>query len=219
MVVLGVRAARMHDTTRRLERRLARTAMRVSTAQLDQLADYLILLVRWNRRMNLTALDDQDAAVDRLIVEPVVASAEMDAHSRSLVDIGSGGGSPAIPLKVMRPDVALTMIEVKTRKSVFLREVARHLGLSSTAVETTRFEDVLAKPNVLGTVDTLSVRAVRAETAQLALFGQALRQGGQQLWFLSGSQPLAPMPASLRIEREISLVPALQSRLLVVRRD
>jgi 16S rRNA (guanine527-N7)-methyltransferase len=219
MVVLGVRAARMHDTTKRIERRLARTAVRVSSAQLDQLADYLVLLERWNTRMNLTALDDQDAAVDRLIVEPVLASVEIDAGARSLIDIGSGGGSPAVPLKVMRPDVTLTMVEVKTRKSVFLREAARHLGLSATTVETTRFEDLLSKPAFTGAIDTISVRAVRAETQQLALFGEALRPGGQQLWFLSGNQPTAAMPAPLRIEREVPLVASLQSRLLVVRRD
>lgn len=219
MVVFGVRAARMHDTTRRIERRLDRTAVRVSDAQLGQLSDYLVLLERWNSRMNLTALADQDAAVDRLIIEPVVASAQIDTQSRHLVDIGSGGGSPAVPLKIMRPDVALTMVEVKTRKSVFLREVARHLDLSATTVETSRFEDLLTRPAFQAAIDSISVRAVRAEARQLALFGQALRPGGQQLWFLSGAQTIASLAPPLRIERDVPLVPALQSRLLVVRRD
>ena len=75
MTVVGVRAAHMHDARKRVERRLAKVGGRLSDSQVDQLVDYLLLLDRWNRRMNLTALDDPDAAVDRLVVEPVLAAA------------------------------------------------------------------------------------------------------------------------------------------------
>lgn len=218
MAVLGVRAARMHDVRRRIERRLARVGAHLGDAQLDQLADYLVLLERWNQRMNLTALDDPDLAVDRLIVEPVLAAGAIDPQARTLVDVGSGGGSPAVPLKVTRPDLALTMIEVKTRKSVFLREVIRHLGLTSAVVETGRFEQVLARDAIRGVVDVVSIRAVRAESEQLRLFGDALRPGGQQLWFLSGTQALPFLRPPLVIERELPLVEALRSRLLVIRK-
>ena len=218
MSILGVRAAHMHDATRRVERRLARLGSRVTPEQLEQLVDYLILLDRWNQRMNLTALDDPDSAVDRLIVEPVLAAAAIDDDAATLVDIGSGGGSPAIPLKIARPRLSLTMVEVKTRKSVFLREVVRHLGLASCSVETARFEQVLSKPAMFGSVDVVSIRAVRAETEQLRLFGHALRPGGQQLWFLSGTQALPTVPPPLLIEREVPLVESLRSRLLVIRK-
>ena len=73
MAVVGVRAAHMHDARKRVERRLAKAGGRLSDSKVEQLVDYLLLLDRWNRRMNLTALDDPDAAVDRLIVEPVLA--------------------------------------------------------------------------------------------------------------------------------------------------
>jgi len=218
MTVVGVRAAHMHDARKRIERRLAKVGGRLSAGQVEQLVDYLLLLDRWNRRMNLTALDDPDAAVDRLVVEPVLAAATIADGATVLVDIGSGGGSPAIPLKVARPELALTMIEVKTRKSVFLREVVRHLGLVACAVETARFEQVLSRPTVVSTVDVISIRAVRAETEQLRLFGGALRPGGQQLWFLSGSQPAPIVPSPLQVEREVPLVESLRSRLLVIRK-
>ena len=218
MTVVGVRAAHMHDARKRVERRLAKVGGRLSESQVDQLVDYLLLLDRWNRRMNLTALDDPDAAVDRLVVEPVLAATAIAEGARVLVDIGSGGGSPAIPLKIARPELALTMIEVKTRKSVFLREVVRHLALSMCAVETARFEQVLSRPALLSAVDVVSIRAVRAETEQLRLFGNVLRLGGQQLWFLSGAQPAPVVPPPLAVEREIPLVESLRSRLLVIRR-
>ena len=168
MAVLGVRAAHMHDAKRRVERRIIKAGGRATTEQVDQLVEYLLLLERWNKRMNLTALDDADAAVDRLVVEPVLAAAAIDADARSLVDIGSGGGSPSIPLKIARPDLALTMVEVKTRKSVFLREVVRHLGLRGCLVETARFEQVLAKPSNSGAIDVVSIRAVRASSTSSA---------------------------------------------------
>ncbi len=218
MTVVGVRAALMHDVRKRVERRLGRVGAHVDPVQLDQLVDYLVLLDRWNRRMNLTSLDEPDAAVDRLIVEPVLAAAMVDPGARVLFDVGSGGGSPAVPLKVVRPELALTMIEVKARKSVFLREVVRHLGLLSVMVETARFEQVLGRPDVRGAVDVLSIRAVRAESEQLALFGDALRPGGQQLWFVGGAQPVPVIPAPLVLERELTLVESLRSRLLVIRK-
>jgi 16S rRNA (guanine527-N7)-methyltransferase len=218
MAVIGVRAAYMQDARRRVERRLARVGLRVADGHLDMCADYLVLLDKWNQRMNLTALEDPDSAVDRLIVEPTMAAEVIDAGARVLVDVGSGGGSPAIPLKIARPDLALTMIEVKTRKSVFLREVVRHLGLSACNVETSRFEAVLGRVDLRGTVDVVSIRAVRAEAEQLRLFGDALRPGGQQLWFLSGAQGVPSVPSPLAVERDVPLVESLRSHVVVVRK-
>ncbi len=210
----------------RLEQRLELAGAPASDAQIDQLLAYLGLLERWNRRMNLTALDDPDEAMDRLLVEPTLAAAEIDPAARSLIDIGSGGGSPAIPLKIARPDLSLTMVEVKTRKSVFLREGVRHLGLASCRVVTSRFEQALDDPLVRGQVDVISIRAVRAEKAQLELFRDALRPGGQQLWFLGRDQPLPAIPAGLTLARDRPLlgshalgethVSPLQSRLVVL---
>ena len=220
MTAIGPRLGTPHDTRRRVERRLRRVGINLPRAQVDQLVGYLVLLTTWNQRMNLTSLDDADEAVDRLIVEPVLAAAVIDESARSLMDIGSGGGSPAVPLKVVRPDLALTMVEVKTRKSVFLREVVRHLALQSVVVETVRFETLLSRPAVNGTIDVISIRAVRAEPAQLVLFAKRLILGGQQLWFLSGAQPAPAIPADtgLAMECELPLVASRRSRLLVLRR-
>ena len=208
----------MNELRQRIERRLAQAGSAASDTQLDQLAAYLSLLQRWNTRMNLTALGDPDLAVDRLIVEPVLAASAIDADARLLVDVGSGGGSPAVPLNVMRPHLRLVMIEIRTRKAVFLREAARHAGLADVSVENATFEDVLATPTMKGSVDVVSVRAVRAEREQLELFGESLRPTGQQLWFLGSAQALPSMPTPLTIERDFPLVPALKSRLVVIRK-
>lgn len=220
MAVAGVRAGVIQDTRRRVERRLRRAGLDVAAGHIDQFVDYLLLLDTWNRRMNLTARDDNDPDrdVDRLIVEPALAAAVIDVDADSLIDIGSGGGSPAIPLKIVRSSLALTMVEAKTRKSVFLREVVRHLGLTHATVETVRFEQLLSRPAMLEAVDVVSIRAVRAEQPQLRLFQAVLRPQGQQLWFLSRAQPTQPIPPPLVFEQDLPLVESLRSRLLVLRK-
>ncbi len=208
----------MSGFEQRVRHGLVRHGVALDAAKIEQLSSYLALLERWNARMNLTALEDPQAAVDRLIVEPILAAQSIDVPARVLVDVGSGGGSPAIPLRIAKPDLLLTMIESKARKSVFLREVARHLGLADVLVESGRFEDVLSRPEVLGTIDVLSARAVKVGADELRLFAAALRPGGQQLWFTSGTQPTSELPGPFALESEAPLVTGLRSRLLVLRK-
>ncbi len=218
MATTGIRSVTVQETRRRVERRLRRAGADVSETVVEQLAEYLMLLERWNVRMNLTALERPDDAVDRLIVEPVLAARDIDGWARTLLDVGSGGGSPAIPLKVVRPDLSLTMVESKTRKSVFLREVVRHLGLSRVQVETVRFEQLLARPEYLESMSVISMRAVRVEAGELRTLQAFLAPGGQMLWFLSGTQQLPLVPPPLALEGERVLLESLRSRLVLLRK-
>src|SRR5262245_46544264 len=116
----------------------------IAPATATACAAYLELLERWNRRINLTALPldpPTDAAIDRLIVEPVAAARHLGTGDRTVVDLGSGGGSPALPFKIAARQVRLVMVESRARKVAFLREAARHLELADVTVEATRFED------------------------------------------------------------------------------
>ena len=145
----SVSAKRLHE---RIVRRAKAVGLDLPETVLAGLEAYFAELARWNRKINLTALaldgDGSDEAVDRFLIEPAVASKYIPASAKSLLDIGSGGGSPAVPIKLCRPDLALTMVEVKVRKSVFLRQVSRLLGLDRTQVETSRFEELLARPDL-----------------------------------------------------------------------
>lgn len=218
MSVTGVRAVTMGETRRRVERRLRRAGLDPAAVVLDQLTDYLLLLERWNHRMNLTALDRPDDAVDRLVVEPLLAARHLDADAESLIDLGSGGGSPAIPLKIAVPRLALTMVESKTRKSVFLREVVRHLGLPDVSVETVRYEQLLTRPEFFETFDVASIRAVRVETQDLRTLQAFLRRGGELFWLCSATQPLPLVAPPLEVLAEAPLVEALRSRLVILRK-
>lgn len=212
---------------KRLRERIAR---RAKSAGLD-LAEpvligfeaYFTELTRWNRKINLTGLaldgDGSDEAVDRLLIEPAVASRYIPASAKSLLDIGSGGGSPAIPIKLRRPDLALTMVEVKVRKSVFLRQVARSLGLQHTQVETSRFEALLARPDLHESLDVVTVRAVKIEPATLLGIQAFLKPSGYLLNFTSGEDGAASPPPPLRRRGSHILISETQSRLVVFQKQ
>jgi 16S rRNA (guanine527-N7)-methyltransferase len=155
----------------------------LSALQLPQLERYFELLRRWNRRINLTALPletVEDATLDRLFVEPL-AAARFLADGISWADLGSGGGSPAIPLKVIRPSTALTMVESRGRKAAFLRTVASELALTDVVVENVRVEEMPAA--AIERFATVTVRAVRMDADFLAAIGPLLAPNGRLVLF------------------------------------
>jgi 16S rRNA (guanine527-N7)-methyltransferase len=183
-----------------------------------KLAAYYELLSRWNRKINLTALDDPDEAIDRLLVEPLVAARHIQPGATRLLDIGSGGGSPAIPLKLVTPSLALTMVEAKIRKSAFLREAIRELDLERSSVETTRYEELLARPELHEAFDVVSTRAVRVETSTLLTLQAFLAPNGQLLLFRGPSGPEVPsaIVPPLAWKATVPLVDTFQSRLTIL---
>ena len=212
---------------RRLRDRILRRAKVVGLdlpeSVLDGFETYFAELARWNRKINLTALsldgDGSDEAVDRLLIEPAVAVRYIPASSRSLLDIGSGGGSPAIPIKLCRPDLSLTLVEVKVRKSVFLRQVSRSLGLERTQVETSRFEELLVRPDLHEALDVVTVRAVKIEQATLLSIQAFLRPSGHLLNFTSGEDAVPSPPLPLKRLGLHILVHENQSRLVVFQKQ
>ena len=199
-----------------LERRAKKAGVTLSPELAAGLLTYFDLLTRWNARINLTSLGS--AAVDRLLVEPLVAAKQIPSDAEKALDIGSGNGSPAIPLKLARPRLSLTMVESKTRKAAFLREVVRTLNLDDVGVETARFEELLPRPDLHETMSLVTVRAVRIEKSMLARIQAFLRPGGRILLFRGPSGPDVPAAISppLVWRETVPLVEALQSRLVVL---
>jgi 16S rRNA (guanine527-N7)-methyltransferase len=181
------------DLRSRLARRAAKSNVFLAEELAEGLLAYYELLARWNRKINLTSLDDPDQAIDRLLLEPVVATRYFPSSAAiHQLDMGSGGGSPAIPMKLAAPQIHLRMVEVKARKSAFLREAVRHLGLKDTSVETARYEELLARPELHETSDVVSVRAVRLETRALTTLQAFLAVGGRLMLFRGPSGPEEP---------------------------
>ncbi len=205
--------------------RLARRARRVGLvlpAQLaTQLEVYYRLLTTWNTKINLTGLKLSGTpadAIDRLLIEPVVAARHVPVGTARMLDIGTGGGSPAIPLALAASCPCLFMVESKTRKSVFLREAVRTLGLSGADVITARFEELLARPDLHETFDLVSVRAVRVESRMLLTLQAFVRPGGLVLLFRGSgtSTQSESVTPPLSWQATYPLIESLRSRLVVL---
>ena len=179
------------DFRARIERRASRVRLALSPPVLDALDAYLRLLDVWNRKMNLTALRDADAAIDRLVLEPALAARFVPYDAGRLIDVGSGSGSPALPLKICLPRLALSMVESKARKAAFLREAIRTLRLEGAEVQTARFEEIAAHPGLASTVDLVTIRAVRIDPDLVAAAALVLTPGGQ-LFLFRGASPVDP---------------------------
>jgi 16S rRNA (guanine(527)-N(7))-methyltransferase RsmG len=181
----------------------------------ERLLTYYALLTRWNRVVNLTALEDPDAAIDRLLLEPVAAAAHLPL-APTIVDLGSGGGSPAIPLALALGATQLRMIEARSRKTAFLREAVRELGINAR-VEPSRFDEVL-RGTCLPSPAVVSARAVRLGRQSWETIADALGAQSYVALFLGASQRLSPAdyPSTLREVGRYPLVPANQSRLMVL---
>ena len=206
---------------RRLARRARRAGLTLPAELAAQLETYYRLLATWNTKTNLTSLKLSDlspGAIDRLLIEPVVAARYVPLKVARMLDVGTGGGSPAIPLALAVPCPRLLMVESKTRKSVFLREAVRALGLKDAEVVTTRFEELLARPDLHEAVDLVTVRAVRIESRMLLTL-QAFAKPGGLLFLFRGSGTSAPSESvtpPLAWKATYPLVESLRSRLVVL---
>jgi 16S rRNA (guanine527-N7)-methyltransferase len=166
-----------------------RLGIELNSKQLEQLRMFWDLLDHWNQTINLTSIPMHgypQASVDRLLLEPIAALKLMPSPPATWYDLGSGNGSPAIPLAIVSPGLRLTMVESRTRKVAFLREVTRSLELPGIAVIGGRFEELaLGKRQV---ADCVTVRAVRPDASLLAACAALLKPEARLILFGTAQQ-------------------------------
>lgn len=189
----------------------------VGKVNIDPLTAYFDLLAKWNKKTNLTALSvdpPSDEAIDRLIVEPVLASQHFQDREISIVDLGSGGGSPALPLAIQLQGASLRLVESRSRKCSFLREAIRTVDLKQAVVEESRFELMEARPELKGCANALTVRAVRIDADLVNLIRFLLVPNGIVYRFASLTESSVPEP--MHVESQFELVRSLSSILQVI---
>jgi 16S rRNA (guanine527-N7)-methyltransferase len=203
----------MSETARRLHDRAKAFGMTVPPHAEARLVTYFDLLFRWNQKINLTSLSNIDEAIDRLLLEPVAAARELP-HSPGIIDLGSGGGSPAIPLALALSATLLVMVESRSRKAAFLREAVRELGMNAV-VEAARFEEVAARPDYQGGMDVVSIRAVRMDSPAWTAAAVFLKsQGTVALFTTAEANPLEDLPETLVWQKTTPLLNRAQLVLL-----
>jgi 16S rRNA (guanine527-N7)-methyltransferase len=208
------------DFERALQLRADRAGLQIGDSRRAQLARYYSLLCRWNRKINLTALGIAslgETAIDRLFVEPIAAAAHVVDAPIRWMDLGSGGGSPALPLRIMRPLSALTMVESRSRKVAFLREAARDLGLPNVVVLDGRIETLPVQEDLIASMDMVTVRAVRPDRELFEVCRLLLRPEGRLLLFQSDGSDEARRQKAVGVElvESVRLLPAGDSYLSI----
>jgi 16S rRNA (guanine527-N7)-methyltransferase len=183
------------DFSARLAERIQAAGLRLTLGKtdLDRLDRYYEALAKWNRKINLTSLPLDglpSRTFDRLFIESFVAAEHIDDSPAVWLDLGSGGGSPAIPLKIVRPQLGLTMVESKAKKAAFLREAAHATDLVDVKVIASRIEE-LGTQVAPASVDLVTVRGVKLDDSIWQVIEQLLRSSGRLVLFGIGSPRVA----------------------------
>jgi 16S rRNA (guanine527-N7)-methyltransferase len=200
----------------------------LSPAQLHHISTYIDLLRRWNSRVNLTAIRNEEEIVTRHFGEslfaarhlfPTTAYVAADASVRPpdqvsaprVADLGSGAGFPGIPIKLWAPHIALTLIESNQKKVAFLREVVRALTLTDVNIQNVRAETITQ------TFDVVTLRAVERFKTILPVAAGLFAPSARLALLISTSQVehlIAVLPHL--IWQPALPIPNTESRLLLI---
>lgn len=191
----------------------------LDAAHAPRLLDYLALLLRWNAAYNLTAIRDPAEMVTKHLLDSLAMHRFVDplaASGGALADLGTGAGLPGIPLAIVKPGLAVTLVESNGKKARFMRQAIRELGLPGVRVAESRIE-ALDEP---GAYAAITARALATIPLILELGGHLLADDGVLL-AMKGVHPaeeLAQLPAGWALRGSHPLrVPGLEAeRHLVV---
>src|SRR6267378_1393784 len=117
-----------------IRRALGEFQIAVNDSQVLQIQQYMSILLTWNEKINLTAIRDPLEILNRHFCECMYAAATVPVTVGRLADVGSGAGFPGLPLKIIRPELDVVLIESNVKKATFLAEVIRDLGLRGARV-------------------------------------------------------------------------------------
>ncbi|MDD4075567.1 MAG: 16S rRNA (guanine(527)-N(7))-methyltransferase RsmG [Eubacteriales bacterium] len=134
--------------------------------QLAMLNVYYDMLTDWNTRMNLTAITEREEVAKKHFADSLLPVSLL-AHGAKLIDVGTGAGFPGLVLKIMRPDISLTLLDSLNKRVTFLQAVCDALALSDVACVHARAEDGAKDKALRERFDAAAARAV-AHTAFLA---------------------------------------------------
>ena len=133
----------------------------VSDAQLDLLERYVELLLSWNRKINLISRQEEEMIWERQILPSIAFLFNAKLGARSvLLDLGTGGGLPGIPLAIVCPDCTVTLLDSIQKKINAVQDILSHLPLPTVSTLCGRAEEVVRTANLAGTFDYVVSRAV-----------------------------------------------------------
>jgi 16S rRNA (guanine527-N7)-methyltransferase len=162
-----------------------------------KLAAYLELILKWNARVNLTAIREPEEMVRRHFGESLFAGLVV-GKTTSLLDLGSGAGFPGIPMQLLRPEMRVTLAEARGRKAAFLREAVRTLELG-TEIWAARAEGMPLERRF----DTVALRAVDGMNGAVT---EASRRAERQIVILGTRDARYPtLPQRFQMDKAVEI--------------
>ena len=189
----------------------------LSAVQQQQLLDYVLLIAKWNKVYNLTAVRDPEAMLTQHLLDSLAVLPHLGGASR-IIDIGSGAGLPGIPLAIARPECKMTLLDSVHKKATFQRQACLELGLANVEIVCERVEHFNA---ALGFEVVIS-RAF-SDLSEFARLSAHLLEKGGKLCAMKGIYPheeLGKLPQQFKLQEVIPLtVPGMDAnRHLVILR-
>ena len=204
-----------------LRRASAELGVQLSDTQSTQLVAFATLLVKWNRAYNLTAIDKPQEIVSHHLLDSLSIIPELERCAESgalrILDVGSGGGLPGVPIAIALPAMRVTLIDRVQKKTAFLQQARLELGLTNVEVTHARVEEYRAAP-----FDVITSRAFAALEEMVRVTAHLLAPRG--CWLaMKGVYPteeISALPSTVKLMRAVKLhVPLLgaERHLLVLR--
>jgi 16S rRNA (guanine527-N7)-methyltransferase len=160
--------------------------------QAGHFEEYIALILRWNARVNLTAIRDEENILRRHFVESIACARSLPTGIATLLDVGSGAGFPGIPIALCRPEIAVTLAESQGKKAAFLSEAVRVLGVAANVHP--------ARAETLGSLyDCVTLRAVDKMPLAVQAAAKLVRLGGCLALMTTGNE-LAALKAAAGAE-------------------
>lgn len=153
---------------------------RLPPGAIEQFEIYLELLLKWNGRMNLTAVRRPEEIIRRHLAESVFAARQLPEKVKTLLDFGSGAGLPGIPIAICRPEIGVTLAESQGKKAAFLREAVRSLGMKAEV-----WADRVEAMSPERVFDVVTLRAVDKMAVASRIAVRHIAEGGLLLVFVT----------------------------------
>ena len=125
-----------------IRKALGEFQIEVDASQIAQIQEYIKLLLAWNEKLNLTAIREPLDILYRHFCESMFAAKVVEMEKCRLADIGTGGGFPGLPLKILLPEAQVILVESSIKKATFLAEIVRALRLTNVNIMVSRYEEL-----------------------------------------------------------------------------
>lgn len=147
------------EFSKKMQEYSKRIGISLHVEQINQFYHYMQLLLEWNEKINLTAITEPEEIILKHFVDSMTIASYIEKNTK-LIDVGTGAGFPGIPLKIIREDIEITLLDSLNKRVNFLKEVIEQLGLNQIKAIHSRVEEIGKDNNYRETFDYATSRAV-----------------------------------------------------------